>query len=54
MPRKPEVYVPRYNHVRFERQSNPRLEMVSSGPVYPLSPLANFFTNLLRRFHGSL
>lgn len=44
--RKPEVYVPRYNHTRFERQSNQRIEMESTGPVFKASPLIDWFVNL--------
>jgi len=49
MARKPEVYVPVYNHTRFERQSNQTYSMTSSGPVYTPRPLCDFFCNLLWR-----
>ena len=41
-------YIPRYNHTRFERQSNQRIKMESSGPVYSPRPLINWFVNLFR------
>ena len=43
-------YIPKYNHTRFERVSNPRLEMEGSGNLYnPFSRLLGWFINLF--FH---
>lgn len=39
-------YIHRHNHTRFERQSNQRIEMESTGRVFNASPLIDWFVNL--------